>query len=410
MSDPAVLPSPSRRLAILGGEPLFPQPLHVGRPNIGSRAQFMDHVNRIFDSLWLTNHGPLAQQFEQELAGFLKVRHCIPVCNATVGLQIAVRALGLTGEVILPSFTFIATAHVLQWLGLTPVFADIDPHTHNLDPHSVEIKITPNTRGILGVHVWGRPCETDALQKIAEAHDLRLFYDAAHAFACASNSRMIGSFGDAEVFSFHATKFFNSFEGGAIATNNDDLAARIRLMLNFGFSGYDTVISVGINGKMSEISAAMGLTNLRMLDEFVQNNIRNYRKYQHELASIPGFSLAQFDENEKNNYQYVAVEIDPKIAGIRRDDLLATLHAENVLARRYFWPGCHRMEPYHSLFPNISLPETERLADRILVLPTGSTINEQHIDAICSILRTACSCADKIRQQNREKIIRDRNL
>jgi dTDP-4-amino-4,6-dideoxygalactose transaminase len=398
LDNPCIKIATSRQLAILGGYPAFTSPKHVGRPNIGDRQQFEEYIDQIFDNRWLSNCGPLVKQFEEELSRLLGIRHCITMCNATIALEIAIRALGMQGEVIVPSFTFIATAHALQWQGITPVFADIDPQTHNIDPRSVEKLITPRTTGIIGVHLWGRPCEIDALQQIAAVHKLKLLFDAAHAFGCMYQGRMIGNFGEAEVFSFHATKFFNSFEGGAIATNNDELAARIRLMENFGFAGYDDVIYIGTNGKMHEASAAMGLTNLKSLDKFVRCNERNYRKYQQQLATIPGISLIQYDESEKCNFQYIAMEVDPQITGICRDDLIKTLHAENVLARRYFWPGCHRMEPYRSYFPNayLMLPNTEEVAGRIMVLPTGSTISEQDITLICSILRMAIANADKI--------------
>ena len=389
-----------RHLAVLGGKPAFDAPLHVGRPNIGNREHFMEYANAIFDNRWLTNHGPFIAQFEQELNRFLGVKHCIAVCNATIALEILIRALELEGEVIVPSFTFIATAHSLQWLGVRPVFCDIDPLTHNLDPRCVEKLITPRTTGILGVHVWGRPCAIEALQEIARARNLKLIFDAAHAFGCTHAGKMIGGFGNAEVFSFHATKFYNTFEGGAIATNNDNLAARIRRMRNFGFAGYDEVVCVGTNGKMSEISAAMGLTNLQSLDEFIQVNQRNYRQYRQETGRIPGLSLIHYDESEKCNYQYMAVEVDPQITGLQRDDLITVLQAENVLARRYFWPGCHRMEPYRSLFPDayLSLPQTEKLAGRIMILPTGTAVGEQEIEIICDILRTAIAKADVIRE------------
>ena len=227
-----------RRLAVLGGEPAFEMPLHVGRPNIGDRQQFMASVNQILDNRWLTNFGPFMVQFEQALCSLLGAKHCLVTSNATVGLEIAAHALGLTGEVIVPAFTFVATAHSLQWQGITPVFCDIDPRTHNIDQRQVEKLITPRTTGILGVHLWGRPCDIEALQETADRRNLKLFFDAAHAFGCAHRGRMIGNFGAAEVFSFHAPKFFNAFEGGAIVTNDDDLARRVESIRDFGFAGY----------------------------------------------------------------------------------------------------------------------------------------------------------------------------
>ena len=226
-------------LAIFGGEPAFNEILHVGRPNIGDRKKLIARLNAILDRRWLTNNGPVVQEFEERLAEFLGVRHVITVVNATIGLELVIRALKLTGEVIVPAFTFVATAHALQWQEITPVFSDIDPATHNLDPACIERMLTPRTTGIIGVHVWGRPCDIEALEAIARKHNLALLFDAAHAFGVSHRGRMIGQFGQAEVFSFHATKFFNTFEGGAIATNNDDLAEKLRLMRNFGFSGME---------------------------------------------------------------------------------------------------------------------------------------------------------------------------
>ena len=216
-------------LAIFGGKPAFDEQLHVGRPNIGDRARFLQRVEDMLDRRWLTNNGPFVQEFEQRIADYVGVKHCIAVANATIGLGLAARALEMSGEVIVPSMTFVATAHILQWQQTTPVFCDIDPETHLLDPQRVEERITPHTTGILPVHLWGRPCDTAALEDIARRHNLRLLYDAAHAFGNSHQGKMIGNFGDAEVFSFHATKFLNSLEGGAIVTNDDELAATIRL-------------------------------------------------------------------------------------------------------------------------------------------------------------------------------------
>ncbi len=384
-----------RSLAILGGAPAFGSTMHVGCPNMGDRKIFQAYVDEIYETHRLTNRGPLLRQFEQALADVLGVKHCIAVCNATIALEIAIRALGMKGQVIVPSFTFVATAHALHWQGITPVFCDIDPHTHMLDPWSVEALITPHTTGILGVHLWGRPCAIRALQDLAASRNLKLLFDAAHAFNCSHNGVMIGNFGDAEVFSFHATKFLNTFEGGAIATNSDDLAARTRLMVNFGFADYDQVVSIGTNGKMSELSAAMGLTNLQSMDAYIHCNQRNYRQYQEQMAGIPGLTLLPFDEDEKCNFQYIVVEVDPEITGLTRDMLVKVLHAENVLARRYFWPGCHRMEPYlaASAEANRYLPNTERITERLMVLPNGTAVQKPDIAVICDILQTAVAHA-----------------
>lgn len=376
--------------AIFGAtKPAFSDQLHVGRPNIGSRESFLARVNQMLDRGWLTNNGPFVQQFEERLCSLLGVRHCIPICNGTVALEIAIRASGMKGEVIVPAFTFVATAHSLLWQDITPIFCDIDAETHCLDPAAVERLITERTTGIIGVHVWGRPCNIAQLEKIAKEHRISLLFDAAHAFACTYKGQHIGSFGNAEVLSFHATKFFNSFEGGAIATNDDDLARKVRLMKNFGFAGLDNVISVGTNGKMTEICAAMGLTNLESIDTVIDINRTNYQAYKRFLGGIPGLRLIDFDGREKNNYQYVVLEIDDQVAGINRDYLVDILRAENVLARRYFYPGCHKMMPYtfNSLTSPKSLPVTDRISERVLSLPTGTAVDEAKISAICEIIR-----------------------
>ena len=382
-------------LAMNGAPPAFASPLHVGRPNIGNRETLMQYIGDMLDRRWLSNAGPLVTEFERRSAEFLGVRHFIAICNGTVALELAIRALGFKDEVIVPSYTFIATAHALQWQGITPVFADIDPATHNLDPAAVERAITPRTSGIMGVHVWGRPCAVDALQAVADRHGLPLMFDASHAFGCSHGGRMMGNFGRCEVFSFHATKFFNTFEGGAIATNDDDLAARLRLMKNFGFRGYDNVEYLGVNGKMTEVCAAMGLTGLASLDEFMAVNLRNLGAYRKALADIPGIGLIRYDDTEKGNRQYVVIEVDAARYGRTRDELVALLHAENILARKYFWPGCHRMQPYRTLFPDahLRLPETENVAARVIVLPTGTAMGTEAIHLVGDLIRVAARAA-----------------
>lgn len=375
-------------LAINGASPALTNPLHVGRPNIGGRDAFMQRVSDMLDRRWLSNNGPLLQEFEEKVAAYLGVRNCVAMCNGTIALEIAIRALGLSGEVIIPSYTFVATAHALHWQEITPVFADIDPKTHALDPDAVRKMITPKTTGIIGVHLWGRGAPHAALQEIAEEHGLKLMYDAAHAFGCSLGGAMIGNFGACEVLSFHATKFFNTFEGGAVVTNDDALADKMRLMRNFGFAGFDNVIYPGTNGKMIEVCAAMGLTNLQYIDTVIDANRRNYEAYRQGLAGIRELSLYSYDQTERNNFQYVVMEVEETFAATR-DEILEALHAENILARKYFWPGCHGMKPYRELFPHarLMLRNTEAVANRVIVLPTGTTIEQEHIDVIADVLR-----------------------
>ena len=387
------------KLSIFGGPPVFQHKLHVGCPNIGNRSRLLSLISDVMDRRWLTNNGLYVSEFEAKITDVLGVGHCVATCNGTLALEIAIRAAQLTGEVIIPSFTFVATAHALQWQGITPIFCDIDPHAHNIDAGQIEALITARTAGIIGVHLWGRPCDVESLTAIAQRHKLKLLFDAAHAFGCSYQGHMIGNFGDAEIFSFHATKFFNTFEGGAVVTNNEDLASKIRLMRNFGFSGYDNVISIGTNAKMSEVAAAMGLTGLESLDEFISTNYRNYKQYQLELVGIPGVQLLQYNEAEKCNYQYIVLEIDENLTQVSRDQFIEILHAENVLARRYYYPGCHNMMPYRqdAINSGLKLPETERLAKRVLTLPTGTAIGLSDIIKICQIIRLVVAHGAEVR-------------
>jgi dTDP-4-amino-4,6-dideoxygalactose transaminase len=301
---------------------------------------------------------------------------------------------------LLPSFTFAATVHALQWQGVTPVFCDVTSRTHTLDVRRVEERITPRTTGVLAVHLWGRPCDVDELAACAARRRLKLLFDAAHAFGCSSKGRMVGNFGDAEIFSFHATKFVNTFEGGAVVTNDDDVATRVRLMRHFGFrGGADDVVCVGTNGKMSEISAAMGLTGLESMDDIIAINRHHYQHYRRALADMSGITLRTFDDDEKSNYQFIVLEVDEGAAGLSRNDLVRILSAENVLAKRYFFPGCHRMAPYRDLYPDAGrfLPQTERLTECVLCLPTGAAVRSADIAAICQILRLAVTHAAELR-------------
>lgn len=364
-------------------------PFHVGRPNIHDPEAFLQLARKILDSRWLTNNGQYVRDFETALASRLGVRHAIAACNATNALQILLRTLvgGDGREVILPAFTFVATAQAVGWLGLRPVFADVDPHTHCLDPEDVRRRITSKTAAILGVHLWGTPCDVDSLSALARAHDLRLIFDAAHAFGSARGATQVGGFGEAEVFSFHATKVLNTFEGGCITTNDDALAEKLRLIRNFGFSGLDRVEYLGSNAKMPEICAAMGLVNLVGVDRFIELNRERYSTYHEALADIPEFKLYDFPSDITTNYQYVLGEVDPRIS---RDDLVAFLHSKGVLARKYFTPGVNHVPPFgvDDGVADPTLPVSEHLARTVLVLPSGPSLSDDDVRAISALIRT----------------------
>lgn len=363
--------------------------LHVGGPNVGDRKVFDQFVDEIFERRWFTNGGEVVQEFEARLCEYLDVKHCIPVCNATIGLQLACHALDLTGEIILPAFTFVATPHAVAWERLTPVFADIDLNTHTICPNSVESVINERTSAIIGVHLWGNPCSTELLQEIANDHQLNLIFDSAHAFGCSRGGEMVGNFGDCEVFSFHATKFFNTFEGGAIATNNDELAKKIRLMKNFGFAGMDKVIHLGTNAKMPEICAAMGMSMFGCIDQIKAKNRTNYELYKTLLEGTAGIKLFSLDHVEQTNWQYIVIEVDEHEFGTSRDGLVERLHRNNIRARRYFYPGCHNMEPYRSTFNESgrTLRNTDTVCQRVICLPTGNAVETADVIEICNTIR-----------------------
>ena len=390
-------------LAVLGGRPAFSEPLHVGRPNLPDRDTFNALLDEMFRSRWFTNYGPLVQRFQSALQDRLKVAHCIPLCNGTVALELACRAIGLSGEVIVPSFTFIATAHALKWQEITPVFCDMRESDFTIDPEAIEDLITERTTGIIGVHVYGNPCDHRAIRDIADRHRLKVVYDAAHAFTNEADGIPVCRLGDISVLSFHATKFFSTFEGGAVATDDDELAGRIRLMMNFGFGGRhkDRVDFVGINGKMTKVCSAMGLAMLDRVEELREMNRLNHASYGEHLKGIPGIRLCEpSPELTARNWQYVIVRVEKDDFGLTRDELVAVLEAENILARRYFYPGCHRMEPYVNEFPNKGrlLPVTDRVSETVISLPTGEAVDRGAIGRIAGILRLARDSAEKVKK------------
>lgn len=379
------------QLAALGGPPLFAQPLHVGQPTVPDHVQLLADLERVLTSGCLTNHGPQVRAFEAAICQVTGARHCIAVCNATIALQIVARCLELRGEVIVPAFTFIATAHALEWIGLTPVFADVDAATHTLDPASVEACISPATSAIVPVHLWGHVCDVRALSRLAERHQLQLFFDSSHAFGCRQAGVSTGTAGAAEVFSFHATKCVQSIEGGAIVTNHDDVAARCRRLRAFGITGLTDISDVGTNGKMHELSAAVGLRSIASLPEIVAVNQRNRDLYARQLQSVPGLRLLPVPDGLESNAHYVVAEVDEYQLGLRRDELLPLLRAEGVFVRSYFAPGCHRAAPYAQRPPEqhcrVPLPVTEHLLQTVMQFPTGPAVSADRILRIGQLLR-----------------------
>ncbi|CAA9260826.1 MAG: Aminotransferase, DegT/DnrJ/EryC1/StrS family [uncultured Acidimicrobiales bacterium] len=389
-----------RDLALFGGAPLATTPLHVGAPNIGDRQRLHELLDDALDRRWLTNDGPFVQAFERRVADLVEVEHCVATSSATTGLMLLAACLGLRGEVVLPALTFVATPHAMRWQGLSPVFADVDRATLTLSPASAAAACSSETSAVLGVHLWGTPCDVDGLTRLTAERSCALVFDAAHALGSIAGGRPVGSSGEAEVFSFHATKLCNAFEGGAVATNDARLAAALAEARNFGFAGEDEISGLGINAKMSEVSAAMGLVSLDALDHFVHAHRTNHEHYRVGLAGGRGVTLRDPDSRATPTRPYVVIEVEDE-AGLSRDELLAVLRAENVLARRYFFPGCHRVPPYRDdpRSSPVPLPVTEQVLDRVLVLPTGTATSTPAIDRICEVVRCALEHPDEVRAQ-----------
>ncbi|HEV2857207.1 MAG TPA: DegT/DnrJ/EryC1/StrS family aminotransferase [Solirubrobacterales bacterium] len=383
-------------LAILGGPPSFAEPLHVGRPNVGDREAVLRAIGEAMDERWLSNNGAKLLEFERRLSEQLGGLHCVATCNATLGLQIVLRALGVEGEVVLPALTFVATAHAVAWERLTPVFADVDPGTLCMGPTEAAARIGPETGALLGVHLWGRSADPQGLERLADERGLPLVFDAAHALGCTREGRPLAGFGDAGVLSFHATKVANSFEGGAVVTADAELAERVATMRNFGFVDEDEIVGLGTNAKMSEAAAAMGLASLDSLDEFLAVSRRNYRAYAEAFDGVAGIRLLPL-EPEQANCHHVTIAVDPELAGLDRDALRRVLVAENVLARRYFYPGCHRVPPYRDR-PVPALPATDAALESCLSLPTGTAVGSEEIAQIGEIVRLAVSFPAEVRR------------
>jgi dTDP-4-amino-4,6-dideoxygalactose transaminase len=382
-------------LAILGGPPAFAEPLHVGRPNVGDREAVLRAIGEAIDERWLSNNGAKLLAFEHRLSEQLGGLHCVATCNATLGLQIVLRALGVEGEVVLPALTFVATAHAVAWERLTPVFADVDPETLCMGRAEAEAQIGPETGALLGVHLWGRSADPRGLEHLAGERDLPLVFDAAHALGCSRDGRPLACFGDAAVLSFHATKVANSFEGGVVVTADAELAERVATMRNFGFVDEDEIVGLGTNAKMSEAAAAMGLASLDALPDFLAVGRRNYLAYEQALACVPGVRLLPLD-SEQANCHHITIAVDPVEAGLDRDALRAVLVAENVLARRYFYPGCHRVPPYsESTVPE--LPVTDAALERCLSLPTGTALSAEDVAGIGQLIGLAVASAPAVR-------------
>jgi len=384
--------------AAFGGAPAFSAPLHVAQVNLPPWHEVEASFRGIFERRYFANHGPLVRELEGRLAELFGVRHAVCVTNGTVALTVLAATLGLEGEVIVPAFTFPATVQAISWAGLTPVLCDVDPTTHMVTEDTLGPCITGRTAAILAVHLWGRPCQPERLESFAARHGLKLFFDACHGIGGTCGGRRIGGFGDGEAFSFHATKVVGGGEGGCVTTNDDDTAAKLRTIRNFHPSETFCAVPMRMNGKMSEAQAAMTLLGLKYFAENVAANRRRYAFFQRGLAGISGVSLLEYSADESNNYQYIVLEIDAAKAGLERDVFLELLAAENVLCRRHFSPGIHRMPPYRTGVKDPGMfTGTDHLCARVMQLPNSQTMTEADVDAVCGLIRSIQQQAPAIR-------------
>ncbi len=384
--------------------PAFEQPLYVNRPVAVNKQGFLSRFDQIWDARWFTNDGPMVQELEQALAEYLGVKHCVLASNGTAAMGLLIDALKLEGEVILPAFTFVSTAHLLTLRKIRPVFADICPSGHDISVDHCRALVTDKTTAIIATHIWGRPSRITELQSICDEAGIPLIFDAAHAFGARFQGQMIGRFGRAEVFSFHATKIFHTFEGGAVTTECDELADRLRKFRNFGFTEYDQVDCIGTNAKMSEVHAAMGLANLDSIEEILTNSERVYEAYENGLRSVKGLHLAGPQSKAETNHYYIPVLVDEAEFGMGRDELVSVLHSENVLVRRYFYPGTHELAPYKTSDGNgTSLPETKSVSDRIVVFPGGGSLTVKDVGRVCELLK-------RIQSRHSHKLMSDTRL
>ncbi len=352
-------------------------------------AKYHELLEEIWESRWLTNRGQFHRQLEQRMAEYLGVENLSLFCNGTLALLLALQNLRInSGEVITTPFTFPATPHVLYWNGIRPVFCDIDPETFNLDPARVEQLISPDTKAILAVHVYGTPCDVESLQEIAVRQGLYLIYDAAHAFGTEYQGRSLVQHGDVSMLSFHATKLFSTFEGGALILKTEAQKRRVDFLNNFGISGQETVIGPGINGKMNELQAAYGLLQLDMVDREIENRTTLTQHYREELRGVPGIRLLQELPEVKRNWAYFPILIDAESYGMSRDDLHRVLKAFNILTRKYFFPLCSTYSCYSSFASSRpdNLPIAHGVADRILCLPIYGDLSTEDVRAISHVV------------------------
>lgn len=363
-------------------------PITVTSPLLPDLKEFEELLEDIWQRKWLTNNGFYHKELEKALAEYLKVPYISLFTNGTLPLITALQALGITGEVITTPYSFVATTHSIWWNGLKPVFVDVEEETGNIDPEKIEAAITPKTTAIMPVHVYGTPCNTEKIQQIADTYGLKVIYDAAHAFGVTVNGTSVLEAGDMSTLSFHATKVYNTVEGGALICHDEVTKKRVDYLKNFGFADEITVVAPGINSKMDEIRSAYGLLNLKQVDKAIESRKKVSTLYRQSLEGVEGIRLLSEIEGVKHNYAYFPIFIDKEKYGMSRDDLYNKLKENNILARRYFYPLISNFPVYRGLesaTPD-NLPVATKLADQVLCLPMYAGLEDEDIDRIITII------------------------
>lgn len=367
----------------------FKNPIYVTRPLLPSLDNVYTQLEKVWNSKWLTNNGPKHKELEIKLKEYLKVDNLVMFSNGTLALELGLRALEISGEVITTPFTFPATVQALDRNGITPVFCDIEKDTLNIDANKIEDLITDKTTAILGVHVFGNPCDVDKIQEIADKYNLKVIYDGAHAFGSHINGKSIGNYGDMTMFSFHATKLFNTVEGGGLVFKDDSLYDKLNLLKNFGIASPEEVVLSGTNAKLNEIQAAVGLEVLNIVEE--ERNRRKIIKntYIDGLKDIPGIRVLNNLDDEDASYQYFTIEVDEELYGMSRNELHVELEKYNVFTRKYFYPLCSEFEWYKDLesAKSENLPCAHDIINKVLSMPYYGELKESEVNQICNIIK-----------------------
>ena len=365
----------------------------VTSPLLPSLDEFMPYLQDIWNRKWLTNNGHYHQELEKALCEYLKVPYISLFTNGTLPLICALQALRITGEVITTPYSFVATTHSLWWNGIKPIFVDIDPVTCNIDPNKIEAAITPKTTAIMPVHVYGKPCDTERIQAIADKYGLKVIYDAAHAFGVEVNGKSVLEAGDMSTLSFHATKVFNTIEGGALVCHDEKTKKRIDYLKNFGFAGETEIVAPGINGKIDEIRSAYGLLNLKQVDTAIEARHQIAIKYRKVLRNVNGLHVMEDIPGVRHNYSYFPIFVDAEKYGMTRDELYFKMKEQNVFGRRYFYPLISEFSTYRGLDSARldNLPVAHKIANSVICLPMYAGLSEDDIDRILIVLSGKCN-------------------